>query len=373
MIGHLVGDAAPAGPWNAALVAIEGREFRKAIDILWPIRDELDDRSRVQLALALDSVGRRDDAVEVLGASKEGRSDIKGTLAGRFKRSWLAEGRLVDAKQAYELYSEGLAEAEKAEDAEQAYYHAINVAFMGLAHEGDRSLARSFAERALEHVGAAPVTVWSRATAGEANLYLGRDGRALESYRKALDLGPGPGRSLPCSSRRSRWRDFSNAPTRPKGSAGSSASTTARLPSKPGGESSLPFCPRTAESSLPFCPRAARRRPSNSVSFRDSRIGGTFWAPALGPFCADTGQGNGRKGWHGPRNQGRQGRRKTCWDRRKPQNEPPQSESPQGPTARAGSEPTVRCRKGLRSSSSWSSSLRSGKSRPRACAASGTK
>ena len=59
-------------------------------------------------------------------------TDALGVLAGRLKRRWLAERRAADLERARQLYSEGLARAEAEGDAAQAYYHAINIAFLDL-------------------------------------------------------------------------------------------------------------------------------------------------------------------------------------------------------------------------------------------------
>ena len=89
----LIGSAAPAGPWNSARVAVERREFARAIDELLPNAEKLDERHLVELALALDSNGRRDEAVDVLErTSSLHGTDVKGTLAGRRKRNVARRG-----------------------------------------------------------------------------------------------------------------------------------------------------------------------------------------------------------------------------------------------------------------------------------------
>ena len=193
LVKHLAGDAAPAGPWNSARVAVEGRRFQKAIDELWPHRTELDDSTMVMLSLALDSVGRREDAIEVLRDSgHESTSDQMGTLAGRLKRRWLVERRRDDATAARALYADALAAAEAADRPDQVFYHAINLAFMALAADGDRKAAKEYAIKALEHTARADDDVWSLATEGEAKLYLGDADGALDAYRMALEKKPKP-------------------------------------------------------------------------------------------------------------------------------------------------------------------------------------
>lgn len=193
LVKHLVGDAAPAGPWNSARVAVEGRRFQQAIDQLWPRRTELDDSTMVTLSLALDSAGRREDAIAVLRDSgRESTSDQMGTLAGRLKRRWLVERLREDAEGAQALYAEALAAAEAAGRPDQAFYHAINLAFMALAVDGDRAAASDHARNALENAETADEDIWSLATIGEANLYLGDADAALSAYGRALERNPKP-------------------------------------------------------------------------------------------------------------------------------------------------------------------------------------
>ena len=184
----LVG-AGGTGRFAAARLAVESREFERAIDTLWPHRHELDDRGLVTLALALESDGRPEEAIDVLSHAKARGTDPIGVLAGRLKRRWLAESRRADAERATELYRQGLAGAEAANDAGQGRYHAINCAFMALAYADDAAAAQAFAVRALQHCERSGTEdVWRYATEGEARLYLHDSPAALDAYRRALTL-----------------------------------------------------------------------------------------------------------------------------------------------------------------------------------------
>jgi tetratricopeptide (TPR) repeat protein len=113
-----------------------------------------------------------------------------GILAGRLKRRWLTERIASDFQRARALYSEALQLSEADGDHAQAYYHAINVAFLDLAAlpeasdvpEGVRSCAR----RALEHCAGADASHWRDATEGEARLMLGDLVQAEQKYRQAV-------------------------------------------------------------------------------------------------------------------------------------------------------------------------------------------
>jgi hypothetical protein len=191
IVDGIAGRSAPAGPWNPARVAVERRDFDRAIRELLPHARELDERHLVDLALALDRTGRREEAIDVLRANaRRDETDAAGTLAGRLKRAWQAEGRRDDAEAALELYTDALASAEAAGRAEQAYYHAINVAFLELTYRGDRRASRDAARTALRHCENAPAGHWRSATAGEAYLHLGERERAVDAYSAAVGLGP---------------------------------------------------------------------------------------------------------------------------------------------------------------------------------------
>jgi pimeloyl-ACP methyl ester carboxylesterase len=194
----IVGPVDPGDPalstLDSALRAIESREFQSAIDTLWPHRSELDDQGLVTLALALESVGRQTEAIELLTSMKGVLgTDPLGVLAGRLKRRWLVERRRADAEKAMALYREGLEKAEAKSDAGQAFYHAINCAFMDLAYGSDVSSAREFATKALHYCDrSGRQDVWRYATEGEAHLYLGDSSAALQAYARATALSPQP-------------------------------------------------------------------------------------------------------------------------------------------------------------------------------------
>ena len=188
----LVGIDDGTGFLDTALKAVESRAFQQAIDTLSPHADELDDKGLVTLALALDSVGRQSDAIDLLTRVHAKGTDPLGVLAGRLKRRWLVEHRRTDAEQALALYRNGLTHAEANGDPAQAQYHAINCAFMELAFAESLKACREYAARALTHCANASAGVWRFATEGEANIYLGNHAAAREAYARAVALNPSP-------------------------------------------------------------------------------------------------------------------------------------------------------------------------------------
>jgi hypothetical protein len=93
---------------DSALRAMERGEFNRIIDDRLKHAKELDSAALVQLAIALDAVGRRKEAEDVLVGANRNVSDVYGTIAGRRKRMWLLERREADAVAAMENYSKGL-------------------------------------------------------------------------------------------------------------------------------------------------------------------------------------------------------------------------------------------------------------------------
>lgn len=190
VVAHLVGDAAPAGPWNSALVAVEMRKFQQAVDQLEGHKDELDEKHLVYLALAYEELDRTDDAIELLQGA--GDTDAMGVLAGRHKRLWKAGGKKSDGNKALELYQEAYRLSVDRGDISQAFYHAINIAYLELEYHDDESVARSFASLALHYAMSAPQDKWSLATQAEAHLLQGEYEAALLRYRQALAHSPSP-------------------------------------------------------------------------------------------------------------------------------------------------------------------------------------
>jgi pimeloyl-ACP methyl ester carboxylesterase len=199
VVNTIGGNAAAAGPWSAERAAVEHGEFQQAIARLQPSAGQLDPHALVQLALAMEECGRSEDAIRLLDRYGEKHTDPRGVLAGRLKRRWLHERREEDGTRAREIYAEAYQTAKAHPDGPdnpQAYYMAINVAFMELALDPTSPAVRrrgeGWAQKALEHARRSPADKWRMATEGEANLILGKPDEAIASYRAAIALQPTP-------------------------------------------------------------------------------------------------------------------------------------------------------------------------------------
>lgn len=200
VVSALCGKPRVRGVVDGARLAVELGDFRAAVDALLPRADRLDDAALGSLALALDGLGRGSEALDVLehsfGGVRVTSTDALGILAGRIKRRWMLERAVADLARAKELYSDGLRRAEAAEDHHQAYYHAINIAFLDLMastpDSGVPKIVRGMAERARDHSVRAGQTHWTMATQGEAFLMLEELAAAETFYARAIGMTKSP-------------------------------------------------------------------------------------------------------------------------------------------------------------------------------------
>lgn len=193
LTGQYVGRPAIDG----ARLAVELGAFQAAVDILTPRAANLDDAALISLALALDGLGRSSDALTLLeNHCNRTSSEAMGVLGGRIKRRWIIERSNDDLLRAKNLYERGLEIAESEGDSAQAYYHAINIAFLDLLSAPATSRVpikvSTMARRALDHCANAERNHWSLATQAEAYLMLDDMAKAEELYLNAIGSADSP-------------------------------------------------------------------------------------------------------------------------------------------------------------------------------------
>lgn len=198
VVSALLGRSAQLGVIDSARLAVEQKDFNRAIEMLLPNVSTLDDAALVQLALALDGRGRGEEALLLLekhGAAASS-TDALGVLAGRIKRRWLAGRDGRDFTRARELYSTALTRAESRGDLAQSYYHGINVVFLDVmitpAPAQATPLVQQMAKRVLSYCEGTPRTFWRSATEGDAFQVLGALSEACKRYMDALAQHPNP-------------------------------------------------------------------------------------------------------------------------------------------------------------------------------------
>jgi tetratricopeptide (TPR) repeat protein len=190
-------------------VAAEIGELAQLAERLWPrgapMPTGLDEGGVVDLAVALEQIGRASDAIAVLYAHKPQGTDVLGVLAGRLKRRWLVNREEADYQSAAKLYRQAYDQAIGSEppDSDQAYYHGINLAFLELAHAQNYSAAvqkaRQLATDVLSHCEKAQdprQKLWRVATEGDALTILGRWDEALRKHREVIAMNPKPWQAL---------------------------------------------------------------------------------------------------------------------------------------------------------------------------------
>ena len=179
---------------ESARLAVETNDYESVVTALLPLAGSLDGDAIVTLALALESLGRREEATQIVeNYFEQGAAtlDAVGVLAGRLKRRWVFSRGKADYDRSLALYEEALQRAVELDELEQAYYHGINVAFLklmrGPEHMGVSEETREAAELARTFAKRAPETSWSLATIGEASLMLGELKEGLAAYERARE------------------------------------------------------------------------------------------------------------------------------------------------------------------------------------------
>ena len=197
LMRRLLGGEVIASTPNAnALLKLENGEYELAVQNLLPHASSIDEAALAALALALDGLGRGDEALSLLEehfrAEKISSTEAAGILAGRVKRRWLVERRSTDLDRAFELYERGYVSASAIDDHQQGYYHAINLSFLHLVSAPLNSVlpatVKTWAEKALWHCGKAPFSNWRVATEAEARLIIGQEIEAYALYGEAVSV-----------------------------------------------------------------------------------------------------------------------------------------------------------------------------------------
>lgn len=191
VLQELGGHRAEMPAVDGARLAVELGDFQEAIDTLLPRAAEIDEAAMVTLALALDGLGRSNEALDLLETHcNKSSAEALGVLGGRIKRRWMVQRSASDLTHAKSMYEAGLEIALRERDHAQAYYHAINIAYLDLlsapATSGASKRVIAMVHLALEHCALAERSQWSLATQGEAYLMLEDIGLAENFYREAI-------------------------------------------------------------------------------------------------------------------------------------------------------------------------------------------
>jgi pimeloyl-ACP methyl ester carboxylesterase len=183
---------------NLQLNALIG-QYAQIVSTLKNQLAQLDSRTFKEYIFALEGYQNIDNAISTLEESQhiQNNTDFLGILAGRYKRRYLSNGTQADKNQAMSLYDSAYEKAVSANDAEQVYYHAINLAFLHLYGNNDKTLMKEYAQIALEKTQEVnQFSMWEDATRAEANLYLNNFDQALQFYQSAKQKAGTDNRAL---------------------------------------------------------------------------------------------------------------------------------------------------------------------------------
>ncbi|MDH3660947.1 MAG: alpha/beta hydrolase [Alphaproteobacteria bacterium] len=196
IVNWIIGSELASEIVDSAELAIERGEFHRVIGQFLPNAETLDDDARVELAIALDSVGKRDEASRVLSMDGEPSTDVIGTIAGRLKRNWIETRDRNQAEAAGVHYEKGFERAKAEGDLSQVRYHGINLAFLLYVFRGDSNEAKRFAREVLDICSECreknEIDPWIDPTEAEAHFILGNIDEAIAGYRRFVDAGHKP-------------------------------------------------------------------------------------------------------------------------------------------------------------------------------------
>ncbi len=165
-------------------------QYDAVVKKLMPMMDRLDENGLKQLIFGLEGLDRREEALQILENHPKANeaTDLMGIIGGRYKRSYLKFPTAKDGEAAYVYYSIALEKSGTNKNFEQIYYHAINLAFLSLIVEQDKSAMKDYAQQALDAADKCGDDLWKIATVAEAQMYLGDLEKARKFYEKAAKM-----------------------------------------------------------------------------------------------------------------------------------------------------------------------------------------
>lgn len=165
-------------------------KFNTVVKKLLPVVNSIDANGLKRLVFALEGLDRKDEALEILISHPlaKNNSDLYGIIGGRYKRLYLNTYSSEDGDKSFEYYTKGYEIAMQANNLDQIYYHAINLAFLSLVKYNNESDMLTFANKAIEAAEATSENVWQFATLAEAYLYVRKFDKSKEYYLKAAKM-----------------------------------------------------------------------------------------------------------------------------------------------------------------------------------------
>ncbi|MBT8317826.1 MAG: hypothetical protein HKP59_09365 [Lutibacter sp.] len=165
-------------------------KYNTVVKKLLPVVNSIDANGLKRLVFALEGLDRKEEALEILISHPlaKNNSDLYGLIAGRYKRLYLNTYSSEDGDKSFEYYTKGYELAIQANNLDQIYYHAINLAFLSLVKYHNENDMLKYANKAIEAAEASSKNVWQFATLAEAYLYARKFDKSKEYYLKATKM-----------------------------------------------------------------------------------------------------------------------------------------------------------------------------------------
>lgn len=164
--------------------------YEATIDELEPKLKELGERSLIKLLNAMEAVGRKDDAIQILKGHKKTNddADLLNVLGDLYKGKYLETDIEVHGEAALDCHERALEIAKNEEDEEQVFLNAINLAFLYLMLDLSKKKMRDYATTAIETAnGYFYPSAMKYGTMAEACIYLNQLDEAKEYFAKAAE------------------------------------------------------------------------------------------------------------------------------------------------------------------------------------------
>jgi predicted alpha/beta hydrolase family esterase len=163
-------------------------DYAAIINSLHSKINDISERQVREYIFALEGSDKIDDAIRFLENSSRfaASTDFMGILAGRYKRRYLTGYLESDKTKAIEIHTKALELSQQKKDALQIFYHAINLAFLHLHGNNDKTKMKEYAQLALDNTLLSNnEDMYEVATKAEASLYLNKWSEAQTYYTQA--------------------------------------------------------------------------------------------------------------------------------------------------------------------------------------------
>jgi tetratricopeptide (TPR) repeat protein len=166
-------------------------KYHEDVNLLGSRLKQLDNKGFKKYIFALEGTGNIDIAIKTIEESDaiSNNTDLMGILGGRWKRKYLVEDNVDFLNSAIQWYEKAFGLSTAANNDSQAYYHAINLAFLYLMRdESDLTDCKKMAQLALDHCEKSlQDDYWEVATKAEAYLYLNNFEESKKLYIEAIE------------------------------------------------------------------------------------------------------------------------------------------------------------------------------------------